>query len=116
MAVKTRAPKDRRPQISDEALELFLELERAPARRRERQDWIGKSKALARILDLSVEWWMMQHVNDRSRSSCYPPESGAYAAWHRVREVREQLHEAARALEPTSAQVIQEDQLEPEAT
>jgi hypothetical protein len=96
MAVKQREPKDRRPQISDEALQLFVELEAAPERRRERQDWKDKSKALARMLDLTPEWWMCQHVHDRSRSPCHPPELSAHDAWHKVRAVRQALLAAAK--------------------
>jgi hypothetical protein len=93
---RTIIDRSRRGTITAEALELFLELEAAPQVSRGRQDWKDKSKRLAGLLGLSPEWWMVQHVNDRSSGPCHPPHMCAHEAWHRVRAVRQALLEAAK--------------------
>jgi hypothetical protein len=95
MPVKQRVAKERRPTVTGEVLDLFLELEHRPRDRyrecRRDEEFNTKSQRLAALLNLSSEWWMMQHVNDRSRGPCHPPWCSAHAACHRVREVRKQL-------------------------
>jgi hypothetical protein len=81
----------RRAQIA-EALALFVELETTPQPPPRFGD---RSCQLAEQLNLVDEWIACQSVLDRSETPCYPPEMGAYAMWHRCREVREQLLAAA---------------------
>jgi hypothetical protein len=93
MPVKLRAAKDRRPEISPEALALFVELESTPKRQRREPDWRSKSKQLARMLGLTIEWWSMNHVHDTG-GPCGPEL--AREAWKTCREVRVRLLAAAR--------------------
>jgi hypothetical protein len=86
MPVKQRVAKERRPAFSAEIIELFVKLEHTSRRS---QAFKNGSKELARLLGLSTEWWMMQHVNDRAGAP--PPWLAAHAAWQRCRAVREQL-------------------------
>jgi hypothetical protein len=58
--VKLRAAKERRPNFSAEALALFVELERVPPRRRDRQDFRDKTHELARLLGLVDELWSLR--------------------------------------------------------
>jgi hypothetical protein len=59
------------------------------------EPYTEKSKRLANLLDLSDEWWRMQHVNDRSREPCHPEGYAAYEDWYRCRAIRVLLLEAA---------------------
>ena len=92
---RTLLRRERRPTFSGEVLDWFVTLEHGPRDRygelKGTDEFNDKSQRLAALLDLSAEWWMMQHVNDRSREPCHPPWCSAHAAWHRVREVRKQL-------------------------
>jgi len=99
MPVKERAPKRGRPRFTTEAIDLFAQLEAAPARQRQRQDWKDGSKRLHGLLNLSSEWWMAGDVCDRSSSSCYPPEMPAHTAWRRCREIRLQILAAIKERE-----------------
>jgi hypothetical protein len=76
---------------------LFAELEAVPRRDRESQDYRDKTRQLARSLGLMPEWWTGNHVNDRSRAPCHPPEYLAHHDWHVVRGMRERLLEAAKS-------------------
>jgi hypothetical protein len=97
MPVKQRPAKKRRPRFSAEVLELFLDLEAVPARRRNRREWWDGSKRLAGLLGLSSEWWAMQNVHDLRARPCHPPEYFAHDAWFRCRAVREALLETVQA-------------------
>jgi hypothetical protein len=98
MPVKARAAKERRPTFSREVLQLFLELERVPTRRRDRREWWDGSKRLAGLLGLSSEWWAMENVHDRSARPCHPPGYFAHDAWFRCRAMRQALLEAVQAI------------------
>jgi hypothetical protein len=93
MPVKARAAKDRRPSFSAEALELFAELERTPGGHR---PYTEGSHKLARLLNLTTEWWSACHVNDRSLAPCHPEGYFAHDAWFRCRAVRTMLLAATR--------------------
>jgi hypothetical protein len=81
--------------IPAEAVELFVKLERGPAK--EREAFSDGSHELARMLDLTIEWWTGNTPCDRSPR---PHMSEAYAShwdWHECRRVREELmREAVR--------------------
>jgi hypothetical protein len=66
-------------------LELFLELERIP---RGNPQFNDKSRRLARLLNLTAEWWSMCHVNDRSEKPCWPPGYIACQDWQTCRRMR----------------------------
>jgi hypothetical protein len=82
------------PPFDRETLRLFLALEGVS---RDDPDFKATSLALARRLDLTDEWWMMKHVNDRSRGPCHPVGYAARDAWYKCREVRHQLLAALAA-------------------
>ena len=88
---RTTIPRPRRSAFDGDALWLFRALEGVP---RSHPEFKDKSLRLAVLLDLSDEWWMMQHVNDCSSEPCHPPGMLAFDAWHRCRAVRELLLEA----------------------
>jgi hypothetical protein len=88
MPVKARVAKDRIPQFSEEALELFVVLERMPKGSRGFKDG---SRKLARLLDLTDAWWTGNHVNDRSRKPCHPDGYLAREDFFRCRAVRTAL-------------------------
>ena len=96
MPVKLRTAKARRPSFAPEVVELFLELEHTPPRRRDGQEFKDKSKRLSNMLGLNTEWWATCHVNDRSRGPCWPPHVAAHSYWYKVRAVREALLAATR--------------------
>jgi hypothetical protein len=98
MPVKVRVAKALRPVFSDEAVELFAELERARQNPRTHPKFQDKSRQLARMLGLIDEWvCAVCHVNDGSSESGYPPGHLTDVAFWRVREVRKQLLAAADA-------------------
>jgi hypothetical protein len=86
----------RRAVFGPDIVELFHELEATPLAQRDRLEWKVKSRALARGLGLSAEWWMTVDVHDRSSGPCWPEGYAAHDAWYRVRAVREALLEAAK--------------------
>jgi hypothetical protein len=104
MPVKIRVAKALRPVFSEEAVELFAELERTPGGNRPYTD---ASRRLARMLGLTDEWWKSCHVNDRSSRSGYPPRHLTDTAFWKVREVRKALLAicAQRAGEAEAAQM-----------
>jgi hypothetical protein len=93
MPVKLRVAKDRRPEITSEVLALFVALERVPKRQRHQQEWRDRSKQLARLLGLTIEWWSMNHVHDTG-GPCGPEP--ARQAWKTCREMRVRLLAAVR--------------------
>jgi hypothetical protein len=94
-----------RTRITPEAVALFLEIERMSQYARERwesdpipgrrDECLTKSKHLARLLDLTVEFWGGNNVNDGGDGPCHPPGYVAHADWFKVRRVRERLLAAA---------------------
>ena len=80
-----------RPSFSPEALALFAELERVPARARHSQDFKDKSHELARRLHLVDEFWGGNDVTDRSTEPCWPPWCVSHGDWHRCRAIRRAL-------------------------
>jgi hypothetical protein len=111
MPVKVRVAKTLRPIFSDEAIELFAELERARGNPRTDPKYQDKSRQLASMLSLTDEWYCsVCHVNDGSSRSGYPAGHLTDIAFWRVREVRKQLLaacaerlEAAAVEEPPTA-------------
>jgi hypothetical protein len=103
MPVKIRVAKTLRPVFTAEVLELFLELERRPDSYHSED-----ARRLAVQLGLVGERLKACHVNDRSRSSGYPPGHLTDIAFQRVREVR-------KALLAVCAERAQERELEPAA-
>jgi hypothetical protein len=90
---RTPIDRPRRAAISDSALSLFIELEAVPKRQLWRPEWRAKSRQLARLLGLTVEFWAQEHVNNAS-GPC--GNELARETWHKCREVRKQLLAAAR--------------------
>jgi len=90
------ARSSRHPLISDEALRLFAELERAPRSRRGSKAFKDGEHQLARLLGLVSEYWTMNSVLDRSERPPWPPYLVAYHDWHKVRAVRKALQEMSR--------------------
>jgi hypothetical protein len=93
--VKAREAKERRPVFTDEVLSLFRELERVPKRRRWQPKWRTKSKRLAALLGLSIEFWTMNTVNDTG-GPCGPEGGASREAWQACRQMRVRLLAAAR--------------------
>jgi hypothetical protein len=91
--------RSRRASITDEALSLFIELEAVPKRQLRRPEWRAKSKLLARLLGLSVEFWAGESVNNNNSGPCRS-DALARETWHRCREMRKQLLAAARLARP----------------
>jgi hypothetical protein len=91
MPVKDRTAKVRRPSFALEAVALFVRLESLSPHS---QEFKQGSRQLARMLNLTAEWWTCNHVNDRSEGPCHPPGYIAYSDWHTCREVRKALLEA----------------------
>jgi hypothetical protein len=83
--------------FSNQALTLFVELERMPRRNRNAQLFKDKERKLARMLNLVSEWWTCNSVLDDSDAPCWPPHLVAHQDWHKVRAVREALLERAKA-------------------
>jgi hypothetical protein len=94
MPAKLRVAKQLRPQFSADVLALFVQLERTPPRRRGSQVFKDGEHELVRRLNLTNEYWTMNSVLDR-KPSCHPPGYAAHTDWHRCREVRLALLEAA---------------------
>src|SRR5215469_3706174 len=100
---RTILNRPRRVAFDNEILDLFQELERAPHdrygdfKRSPRNEEVDrKSRRLAKLLDLTDEWWQMQHVSDWSREPCHPEHCCAFHSWHKCREVRLRLLEALK--------------------
>jgi hypothetical protein len=88
-----RAP--RQPQFTPEVLKLFAELNAVPPSRRNTDYYRGCARELMRLLNLTTEWWHGANVLDRgSRPIHVLPEYAEHDAWHRCREIREQLLQA----------------------
>ena len=87
MPAKLRAVKDRRPSFSAEALALFAELERT----RGGKAFSDGARQLARLLNLTSEFWTGNTPCDRSKAPNYPPHCQASTDWHTCRAVRRQL-------------------------
>ena len=97
MPVKARIPKERRPHFSNQALDLFIELERMP---QSDPRFKQKSRQLAALLGLLDEWICSStHVNDRSRAPAYP-SGPAHDDWVHVRAVRELLIQEVKEQPP----------------
>jgi len=88
----------RQPLISNEALALFVELERTPRRQRDSKAFKDGEHQLARMLGLVSEYWTMNSVLDRVEQPPWPPHLVAFGDWHRCRGIREQLLEACKAV------------------
>jgi len=100
--VKLRIAKERRPAFSREVLVLFAKLEAVPARRRRTQEFKDGEHQLARLLNLTDEFWTINSVLDRGQP-CHPAGYIANVHWARCRVMREQLLEAlerARQAQP----------------
>jgi hypothetical protein len=82
--------RERNIPITDEVLALFAELDSAPAARRRSQEFRAKAKEheLARMLDITAEWWTCNSVLNTSVEPCHPRGHVANDDWHRCREVR----------------------------
>ena len=79
-----------RARIRPQALALFAELEHAP--HQEGRAFEDKAHQLARLLDLTAEWWSGCSVLDRSDGPVHgSPEYIEHHDWHRCREVRRDL-------------------------
>src|SRR5262245_11153697 len=84
------------PLITDEALRLFIELERD---RRHPKVYNDAEHQLARLLGLTAEWWNGNSVCDDSDAPCWPPHVAAYQNWFKVRAVRQALLAAAEKMQ-----------------
>jgi hypothetical protein len=90
--VKQRVAKTLRPVFTDEAIELFLELESVRQNPRTHPKFQDKSRRLAGLLGLTDEWTCaVAHVNDGSPESGYPVGHLTDLAHRRVFAVRQQL-------------------------
>ena len=87
MPVKAREGKERRPFFTPDVLTLFAELERT----REGKAFSDGARRLARLLNLTSEFWTGNTPCDRSRSPSHPPHCQAFADWHVCRAVRLEL-------------------------
>jgi hypothetical protein len=92
---RTTLDRPRRASISAEALALFVELERASKRQRRKPEWRSKSKRLAGLLNLSIEFWTGNGVNDAG-PPVGPAGGAALEAWKACRQMRVRLLAAAR--------------------
>ena len=81
------------PHFTPEILELFLALEKVKPRKRFADP---RSKRLAELLNLTSEYWTVNHVNDPSPRPSHRPPYQSYTDWHVCRAVREELLEATR--------------------
>ena len=79
--------------FTPEILELFLALEKVSPRKRFADP---RSKRLAELLNLTSEYWTVNHVNDPSPRPSYQPPYQSHTDWHVCRAVREELLAAAR--------------------
>jgi hypothetical protein len=86
----------RHPLITDEALQLFMQIEAMPKRKRGPKVYNDLEHKLAKLLGLLLEWWNGNSVCDDSDAPCWPPGLVAYENWFKVRRVREKLLEMAR--------------------
>jgi hypothetical protein len=80
----------RHPAFTPSVLKLFAELEAMPRRRRS-EAYTRKSKELARLLDLTAEWWGMNDVNMRATRPSHPPGYASHDGFFRVKAIRELL-------------------------
>jgi hypothetical protein len=79
--------------FTPEILELFLALEKVSPRKRFADP---RSKRLAELLNLTSEYWTVNHVNDPSPRPCHRPPYQSYTDWHVCRAMREELLAATR--------------------
>jgi hypothetical protein len=79
------------PRFTPDAIALFAELERTPARKRRNDPFKAAEHELARKLNLVIEFWGGNSVLDASSGPCWPPGYIAHSDWYRVRRVREAL-------------------------
>jgi hypothetical protein len=85
----------RTSRFTPEVLKLFAELEAVPVSRRNTDYYRGCARELMQLLNLTTEWWHGANVLDRSSRPIHVlPEYAEHGAWHRCREIREQLLEA----------------------
>jgi hypothetical protein len=87
----------RRPSIAPEVVEAFRTLSATPQSLRTSDEFKAGDRELHRLLDLEQQWWAGGNVLSRAEQSCYPPDTPAYAAFHRCRRVRLALLAAAAA-------------------
>jgi hypothetical protein len=109
---RTTLPRPQRTRFTPEAIALFVEIESMSRRDRDhweddrrpgrRDEYLSKSKKLAALLGLSMEFWGGNDVNDTAKGPCHPPGYPAHEGWYKVRGVRLALL-AAAGLEPASA-------------
>jgi hypothetical protein len=99
--VKQRAAKGRRSVFSAEVLDLFVELEHTPDRKRHTRKFKDGERELMRRLHLTDEFWSMNSPLDRGRP-CHPPGHLANEDWRRCREVRKALLAAVGEPEKTA--------------
>jgi hypothetical protein len=78
-------PQRRMFDISEEAIDLFVELDHGAQRGAAFEE---KAHRLARMLGLIPEFWTMNSVLDRSASPCHRPGYIAHQDWHKCRAVR----------------------------
>jgi len=83
--------------ITDEALRLFIELERD---RRHPKVYNDQEHRLAKLLGLTSEWWNGNSVSDNSDAPDCPPHLARYENWFKVRAVRQALLAAVKNREP----------------
>jgi hypothetical protein len=87
---RTSIIRTRHPGFSREALDLFIEIEKLPPRKRFQDP---RSKRLAELLNLGMEYWTVKHVNDPSpRPAYYSPYQ--LQNWETCRAMRLLLLEA----------------------
>jgi hypothetical protein len=84
----------RKPQFTNEVLQLFVELEHTPRclGDSETEEFKTKAKRLAGLLGLSTEWWAGCDVNDADNLRPHKPLA-AHDYWLTVKRVRAQLLE-----------------------
>ena len=88
----------RQPKFSDEALELFAQLEHLS---QDSEQFKSGSKRLASMLGLWEEFFFTGvTVNDKDPESPWPIGHPAHDDWQRCREVRTQLLQAVQQLPP----------------
>jgi hypothetical protein len=90
-----------RPRFSAEAIALFTELE--ATKRRDTEDYQGKSEKLAVLLGLASEWLTGCVVTEANLRPLHPAGYIRNVDVVTVRQVRQQLLEAAGLQEPPPA-------------
>lgn len=105
--VRNLTPLVQPPGFSDEAIELFLELEHRPDNFHSED-----ARTLASLLGLTAERLKVCYVNDPSLTSGYPENHLTTIAFQRVREVRKEL--LAACAERAAVQMPEDDVKKPE--